>query len=144
MNEKFKIILLCIGIYAVSVALAFAVGFWRGRTDIRTGGNDSERIERYEERSESAQNVVSGLEDGLGTVAEQMHGVGSKIESGITDVGELNSVGARIAGASTDIAESAGRIEERIQRIESILSEAEEKSIVLEECGDCIDPGGGY
>lgn len=144
MNDKKKIIAICGAFFILYLFVAFAAGFRFGRAHDRTNVSDSERLERYEERSGSAQNIIGSLEDGLGTVAEQMHGAGEEIKSGITDVGELSSVGDRIAEASTDIAESAGRIEERIQRIESILSEAEEKSIVLEECGDCIDPGGGY
>lgn len=100
-----------------------------------SGVADQERVERYEDRSESAQNAVSELESGLSGVAEQMHGVGKEIESGITDVGELRKVGARIAGASSDIEDSACRIEEGIQRIERILYEAEKKDCVLEDCG---------
>ena len=100
-----------------------------------SGVADQERVERYENRSESAQNAVSELESGLSGVAEQMHGVGKEIESGITDVGELREVGVRIAGASSDIEDSACRIEEGIQRIERILYEAEKKDCVLEDCG---------
>ncbi|SEQ45353.1 hypothetical protein SAMN04487977_104290 [Treponema bryantii] len=96
---------------------------------------DQERVERYEDRSESAQNAVSELESGLSDVAEQMHGVGKEIDEGITDVGELREVGVRIAGASSDIEDSACRIEEGIQRIERILYEAEKKDCVLEDCG---------
>lgn len=96
---------------------------------------DQERVERYEDRSESAQNAVSELESGLSDVAEQMHGVGKEIDEGITDVGEIREVGVRIAGASSDIEDSACRIEEGIQRIERILYEAEKKDCVLEDCG---------
>lgn len=96
---------------------------------------DQERVERYEDRSESAQNAVSELESGLSDVAEQMHGVGKEIDEGVTDVGELREVGVRIAGASSDIEDSACRIEEGIQRIERILYEAEKKDCVLEDCG---------
>ena len=96
---------------------------------------DQERVERYEDRSESAQNAVSELESGLSDVAEQMHGVGKEIDEGITDVGELREVGVRIAGASSDVEDSACRIEEGIQRIERILYEAEKKDCVLENCG---------
>ena len=144
MNDKKKIIAICVAFFILYLFVAFAFGFRLGCAHGGTVGDDSERAERYEERSGSAQNIISSLEDGLGTVAEQMHGTGEQIKTGITDVGELSSVGDRIAGASTDIAESAGRIENGIYRIESILSEAEEKSIVLEKCSDCIDPGGGY
>lgn len=107
-----------------------------GNTAFRESGvADQKRVERYEDRSESAQNAVSELESGLSDVAEQMHGVGKEIESGITDVGELREVGVRIAGASSDIEDSACRIEEGIQRIERILHEAEKKDFVLEDYG---------
>jgi len=141
MIEKHKVIYI-----AVICFFAFAYGclltiFICSLSVDRTGVTDSQRVEHYEDRSESAQNAVTELEDGLNDVAEQMHSVGREIESGITDVGELSAVGDRIAGASTDIAESAGRIEKGIQRIEQILSEAEEKNGVL---ADCIgSPGNG-
>ena len=144
MIEKNKVIFIVMVMYLVFAAVCLAVGFRLGCAHGGTGGDDSERAERYEERSGSAQNIVSGLEDGLGTVAEQMHGAGEEIKSGITDVGELRAASDRIAGAGSGIEEAAGRIENGIHRIESILSEAEEKSIVLEKCSDCIDPGGGY
>lgn len=144
MNDKKKIIAICGAFFILYLFVAFAAGFRFGRAHDRTGNSDSQRVKRYEDRNSSAVEAVGKLESGLNSVEEQMQGLGKQITDGITDVGELSAVGDRIAGASTDIAESAGRIEERIQRIESILSEAEEKSIVLEECSDCIDPGGGY
>ena len=75
-------------------------------------------------------------------MAEQMHTAGREIESGITDVGELREVGARIAGASSDIEDSAGRIEKGIQRIEQILYEAEKNSFLLEDNSDCAGSDG--
>lgn len=135
MIEKHKVIYI-----AVICFFAFAYGclltiFICSLSVDRTGVTDSQRVERYEDRSESAQNAVSELESGLSDVAEQMHGVGKEIDEGITDVGELRKVGARIAGASSDIEDSACRIEEGIQRIERILYEAEKKDCVLENCG---------
>ena len=139
MNEKTKNITICIavfvGLYLIFACVCLAIGAWRSRTDEGTGITDSQRVERYEDGSESAQNAVTELEDGLNDVAEQMHSVGREIESGITDVGELREVSARIAGASSDIEDSAGRIEKGIQRIEQILSEAEESSCVLADYG---------
>ena len=139
MNEKTKNITICIavfvGLYLVFACVCLAIGAWRSRTDEGTGITDSQRVERYENGSESAQNAVTELENGLNDVAEQMHTAGREIESGITDVGELREVGDRIAGASSDIADSAERIEKGIQRIEQILSEAEESSCVLADCG---------
>ena len=139
MNEKTKNITIYIavfvGLYLIFACVCLAIGAWRSRTDEGTGITDSQRVERYENGSESAQNAVTELENGLNDVAEQMHGVGKEIDEGITDVGELREVGVRIAGASSDIEDSACRIEEGIQRIERILYEAEKKDCVLEDCG---------
>lgn len=139
MNEKTKNITIYIavfvGLYLIFACVCLAIGAWRSRTDEGTGITDSQRVERYENGSESAQNAVTELENGLNDVAEQMHTAGREIESGITDVGELREVSARIAGASSDIEDSAGRIKKGIQRIEQILSEAEENSCVLADYG---------
>ena len=140
-NEKNKFIFCIAILYMVFATVCLAVGLYHGCADQGAGITDSQRVERYEDRNSSAVEAVGKLESGLNSVEEQMHGIGREIESGITDVGELNTVSDRIAGASTDIAESAGRIEKGIQRIEQILSEAEEKNGVL---ADCIgSPGNG-
>lgn len=139
MNEKTKNITICIavfvGLYLVFACVCLAVGAWHSRTDEGTGITDSQRVERYEDGSESAAEAVGKLESGLNSVEEQMQGLGKQITDGITDVGELSAVSDRIAGASTDIADSAERIEKGIQRIEQILSEAEESSCVLADYG---------
>lgn len=129
-KETIRIVLIVLFAY-----LCLVLGNLGNNAFRESGVADQERAERYEDRSESAQNAVSELESGLSGVAEQMHGVGKEIESGITDVGELREVGVRIAGASSDIEDSACRIEEGIQRIERILYEAEKKDCVLEDCG---------
>ena len=129
-KETIRIVLIMLFAFALLVLGNLGNNAFR-----ESGVADQERVERYENRSESAQNAVSELESGLSGVAEQMHGVGKEIESGITDVGELREVGVRIAGASSDIEDSACRIEEGIQRIERILYEAEKKDCVLEDCG---------
>ena len=129
-KETIRIVLIMLFAFALLV-----LGNLWNNTFRESGVADQERVERYENRSESSQNAVSELESGLSGVAEQMHGVGKEIESGITDVGELREVGVRIAGASSAIEDSACRIEEGIQRIERILYEAEKKDCVLEDCG---------
>lgn len=129
-KETIRIVLIMLFAFALLVLGNLGNNAFR-----ESGVADQERVERYEDRSESAQNAVSELESGLSGVAEQMHGVGKEIESGITDVGEFREVGVRIAGASSDIEDSACRIEEGIQRIERILYEAEKKDCVLEDCG---------
>lgn len=129
-KETIRIVLIMLFAFALLVLGNLGNNAFR-----ESGVADQERVERYEDRSESAQNAVSELESGLSGVAEQMHGVGKEIDEGITDVGELREVGVRIAGASSDIEDSACRIEEGIQRIERILYEAEKKDCVLENCG---------
>lgn len=129
-KETIRIVLIMLFAFALLVLGNLGNNAFR-----ESGVADQERVERYEDRSESAQNAVSELESGLSDVAEQMHGVGEEIDEGITDVGELREVGVRIAGASSDIEDSACRIEEGIQRIERILYEAEKKDCVLEDCG---------
>ena len=129
-KETIRIVLIMLFAFALLVLGNLGNNAFR-----ESGVADQERVERYEDRSESAQNAVSELESGLSDVAEQMHGVGKEIDEGITDVGELSAVGDRIAGASSDIEDSACRIEEGIQRIERILYEAEKKDCVLEDCG---------
>lgn len=140
-NEKNKFIFCIAILYMVFAIVCLAVGLYHGCADAGADNTDSQRVERYEDRNSSAVEAVGKLESGLSSVEEQMQGLGKQITDGITDVGELSAVGDRIAGASTDIAESAGRIEKGIQRIEQILSEAEEKNGVL---ADCISsPGNG-
>ena len=140
-NEKNKFIFCIAILYMVFATVCLAIGLYHGCSDQGAGITDSQRAERYEDRNRSAVEAVGKLESGLDSVEEQMQGLGREIESGITDVGELGTVGDRIAGASSDIADSAGRIEKGIQRIEQILSEAEEKNGVL---ADCIgSPGNG-
>lgn len=129
-KETIRIVLIMLFAFALLVLGNLGNNAFR-----ESGVADQERVERYEDRSESAQNAVSELESGLSDVAEQMHGVGKEIDEGITDVGELREVGVRIAGASSDIEDSACRIEEGIQRIERVLYEAEKKDCVLENCG---------
>ena len=144
MNEgKIKSIATVVCICFCAMAGSVAVGFRLGRHSSRGSDRDTERAERYETSSTAAQNAVSELESRLSDVAEQMHTAGREIESGITDVGELGEVSDRIAGASTDIARHACRIEEGIQRIERILYEAEENSFLLEDNSDCTGSDGG-
>lgn len=125
---------ICALFFAVCFAAVFAAGFWRGCTYSESNNTDSERAERYKDRNESAQKAVSELESGLSDVAKQMHGIGRKIDESITDVGEFREVSGRIAGAGSDVENSACRIEEGIQRIEQILYEAEKEGCVLENC----------
>ena len=129
-KETIRIVLIMLFAFALLVLGNLGNNAFR-----ESGVADQERVERYEDRSESAKNAVSELESGLSDVAEQMHGVGKEIDEGITDVGKLREVGVRIAGASSNIEDSACRIEEGIQRIERILYEAEKKDCVLENCG---------
>lgn len=140
-NEKNKFIFCIAILYMVFATVCLAVGLFRGCADQGAGITDSQRVERYEDRNSSAVEAVGKLESGLNSVEKQMQRLGKQITDGITDVGELSAVGDRIAGASSDIADHACRIEEGIQRIEQILSEAEEKNGVLANC--IGSPGNG-
>ena len=134
MNEgKIKSIATVVCICFCAMAGSVAVGFRLGRHSSRGSDRDTERAERYETSSTAAQNAVSELESRLSDVAEQMHTAGR----------EIGEVSDRIAGASTDIARHACRIEEGIQRIERILYEAEENSFLLEDNSDCTGSDGG-
>ena len=73
----------------------------------------------------------------------KMHGAGEQIAGGITDVGELGAIGARIEQGSRESSVSAARIEAAIQRIESVLDEAEKKNGVLDHDGCGAGSGGG-
>ena len=140
-DKTISVFFFCVG--ALLCFICYAAGIWCSHSSFGTGSDDTERAERYETSSTAAQNAVSELESRLSDVAEQMHTAGREIESGITDVGDLREVGARIAGASSDIEDSACRIEEGIQRIERILSEAEKNSFLLEDNSDCTGSDGG-
>lgn len=128
------LVLLCV------LLLCMGIGFWRGCAYQRAKDDDSARAERHEERIESAQNTVDAVADGLAGVAEQVQSARTEIDESITGLGELGKVGDRISGTSQDIARTAGRIEERIRRIESILSEAEKSGAVLAGDYGCYHP----
>ena len=72
-----------------------------------------------------------------------MHGAGEQIAGGITDVGELGDIGARIEQGSRESSDTAARIEAALQRIESVLDEAEKKNGVLDRDGCGAGSGGG-
>lgn len=143
MIEKSKVIFLFVVFCLVVAAACLFTGLWIGYSHAGRNEDDSQRVERYEDRNSSAVEAVGKLESGLNSVEEQMQGLGKQITDCITDVGELSTVGDRIAGASTDIAGHACRIEEGIQRIEQILYEAEKNSFLLEDNSDCAGSDGG-
>ena len=143
MIEKSKVIFLFVVFCLVVAASCLFTGLRIGYSHAGRNEDDSQRTRRYEDRNRIAAETVGKLESGLNSVEEQMQGLGKQITDGITDVGELGSVSDRIAGASTDIAGHASRIEKGIQRIEQILSEAEEKNGVLADDSDCTGGGGG-
>ena len=142
MNEKIKVYILPVIFCLVAMCMCLGAGIWLGRSLFGTNETDSKRAERHQERSESAENAVGKLESGLGSLEEQVRGTGREIESGIADVGELGSIGDRIAGTSEDIAQGACRIEDGIQRVERILYEAEEKCGRMDDYGDSTGCGG--
>ena len=136
MNEAVRGVFLRVGLFVLCVCASLAFGFWRGCSHARASDADRKRAERYEAGSESAKEAVGKLESGLGSVAEEMRGVGRKIDASLADVGELREIGDRIDGNREGVADAAGRIEEGVQRIEQILLEAKKSGGVLESGGD--------
>lgn len=143
MIEKSKVIFLFVVFCLVVAAACLFTGLRIGYSHARRNEDDSQRARHYEDGNRTAAETVGKLESGLNSVEEQMQGLGKQITDGITDVGELGSVSDRIAGASSDIAGHACRIEEGIQRIEQILYEAEKNSSVLADDGGCTGGGSG-
>lgn len=143
MIEKSKVIFLFVVFCLVVAAACLFTGLRIGYSHAGRNEDDSQRTRRYEDGNRIAAETVGKLESGLNSVEEQMQGLGKQITDGITDVGELGSVSDRIAGASSDIAGHACRIEEGIQRIEQILYEAEKNSSVLADDGGCTGGGSG-
>ncbi len=141
-HEKKHIICAAI-VFLVLFACAFAAGVWTGSAYRKSGTGYTAGTGWHEGRVESAQNAVDSVAGGLAGVAEQVQYARTEVDQGISGIGELGTLGSRIAGTGGVIEESAGRIEDRIQRIESILSEAERKDIVLAGCSSYIDSGGG-
>lgn len=135
----FLFVVFCLVVAAACLFTGLRIGY----SHAERNEDDSQRARRYEVGSESAVEAVGKLESGLNSVEKQMQGLGKQITDGITDVGELSSVSDRIAGASTDIAGHACRIEEGIQRIEQILYEAEKNSFLLADDDGCTGGGGG-
>lgn len=108
------------------------------RSEINPGGTGE-----YEAGSAVAEDVAGGISEGLQAVAGEMHGAGEQIAGGITDVGELGDIGARIEQGSRESSDSAARIEAAIQRIDSILDEAEKKNSRLDHDDSGTGSGGG-
>ncbi|MBQ6780262.1 MAG: hypothetical protein IJP62_03405 [Treponema sp.] len=125
------LVLLCV------LLVCMGIGFWRGCAYGRSETGDTERTEQHTARTGAAQDAVTELADGLGSVAEQVQSAREKIDECVSGVGELGEVGDRIAGDGQDIARAAGRIEERLRRIESIIYAAEKSDAVLaDDSGD--------
>ncbi|MBP5452938.1 MAG: hypothetical protein J6Y16_11930 [Treponema sp.] len=108
------------------------------RSEINPGGTGE-----YEAGSAVAEDIAGSIADGLQSVAGEMHGVGEQIADGLTDVGELGAIGARIEQGSRESSDSAARIEAAIQRIDSILDEAEKKNSLLDHDDSGTGSGGG-
>jgi hypothetical protein len=129
-----------VGAFVAVCAACFFAG-WLVSVIARCG-NDKVGTGEYEAGSAVADDIAEGIADGLQSVAGEMHGVGEQIADGITDVGELGAIGARIEQGSTESADAAGRIEAAVQRIESVLDEAEKADQVLDGDSGRIRPGG--
>lgn len=140
--EKIKTVLVIAGLVLVTGLLCFCGGYAVCSAVTGSDEGDQRRAAIYEAGSANAQNLVSGAAEQLGRVSEEVHVARSAVESSITGFGELRNVSDRIAANSTESAETAGRIEERISNIESILNEAEKKDCVLEKDSVRINSGG--
>lgn len=143
MYGHFKKKLVVFSAFVCAFLVCFCLVFWRGCTYAGTGGGDSQRTERYEKRNGSAQETLGRIEGGLGSVEEEVRDSRREVSEGLSEVGELGKLSDRIAGRSEDVAVSAGRIEEGIQRIEQILCEAEKGGEVLADGGGCVGVCGG-
>lgn len=131
MNDVFKKANTILLALLSTLFLCVGIGFWRGCAYQRSDERDKERAEQHTKRSESAANAVGAIADGIGGVADKVQSAGRKVDASVTGIGELRADIGRITGTGRDIAASAGRIEERLRGIESVLSAAEKNSAVL-------------
>ena len=138
MNDVFKKANTILLVLLSTLFLCVGIGFWRGCAYQRSDERDKERADEHSERSESAENAVGAIAGGIGGLAEKVQSAGRKVDAvrgeigrSVTGIGELRADIGRITGTGRDIAASAGRIEERLRGIESVLSAAEKNSAVL-------------
>ncbi|MBR4464797.1 MAG: hypothetical protein IKS40_09315 [Treponema sp.] len=131
MNDVFKKANTILLVLLSTLFLCVGIGFVRGCAYQSADERDKERAEQHTKRSESAANAVGAIADGIGGVADKVQSAGRKVDASVTGIGELRADICRITGTGQDIAASAGRIEERLRGIESILSAAEKNSAVL-------------
>ncbi|MBQ7158628.1 MAG: hypothetical protein IJS09_04275 [Treponema sp.] len=131
MNDVPKKTVLSVIVLPCLLLLCLSLGFVRGCAYQSADERDKERAEQHTKRSESAANAVGAIADGIGGVADKVQSAGRKVDASVTGIGELRADIGRITGTGQDIAASAGRIEERLRGIESILSAAEKNSAVL-------------
>ncbi len=131
MNDVFKKANTTLLVLLSTLFLCVGIGFWRGCAYQSADERDKERAEQHTKRSESAANAVGAIADGIGGVADKVQSAGRKVDASVTGIGELRADIGRITGTGRDIAASAGRIEERLRGIESVLSAAEKNSAVL-------------
>ena len=140
-DAKKKSIALSAAFFVTLCAACFLAGWLVAlisRSEINSGGSGG-----YEAGSAVAEDVAGGISEGLQAAAGEMHGVGEQIAGGITEVGELGDIGARIEQGSRESSDTAARIEAALQRIESVLDEAEKKNGVLDRDGCGAGSGGG-
>lgn len=140
-DAKKKRIALSAAFFLALCAACFLAGWLVAlvsRSEINPGGAGG-----YEAGSAVAEDIAGSIADGLQSVAGEMHGVGEQIADGLTDVGELGAIGARIEQGSRESSDSAARIEAAIQRIDSIFDEAEKKNSLLDHDDSGTGSGGG-
>ncbi len=140
MHEKIRRVLIAAAVVLTLCAACFVCGWYYAVR--RTGADDTKQSAEYEAGSDNAENLAAGIGEQLEGISGEVHGARSKIDESITGVGELRTVGDRITANSKGSAEAAGRIEDGISRIESVLDEAEKADAGPDSNYDSQHPGG--
>lgn len=136
MHASTKILLLVVA--GVLVVLCAGVTL-RPRFDRVTKGPVEKGTDKYAAGSENAEIITDGIQQDLGELDKQMQSAGNgiaecidELRGVITDVGELQNDGDRIAEAGRGIADTADRLERRILNCLQILGASEEDEELLE------------
>ena len=135
MHEKTRTFLVRLVLCIFVLAACFLAGFERGCAHDGASERDTERLGEHTERSAAVESAVAGIDGGIRRMEEQVQSARNSIDASLTGVGELKRDGDRIAEKSWSIAESVGRIEERLSSIESVISEAEKNGAALADSG---------
>lgn len=97
-----------------------------------------QRAEEYAERIERSERNAELARERLGELAELLVDARASVESGLTEIGEIRDVGARIAGTDGEFKTGIESLEGHVQRCIEILEGGETKDCNLENNGCCI------